>query len=157
MKTKCLTWVRILDVFLNGDWGRRGLNPDERSRLLCVSVRPSLWLPWEPFKVNFVMEKHNKQICIPSEGTVSLRRIWTKLGGNYSYKPPGVSHTAQRPQKQPEILKTNFLYSIKNGKSLFLDLDFGFQTFAAGSRKEISCRIRIRGPNLLLLSSRAKI
>ena len=25
-----------------------------------------------------------------------------------------------------------------------LDLDFGFQTFRAGSREEISCRIRIR-------------
>ena len=37
--------------------------------------------------------------------SVSLRRIWMKLGENSSYKPPGASYTAQGPQKQPEIFK----------------------------------------------------
>ena len=32
-------------------------------------------------------------------------RIWTKLGGNSSYKPPGASYTAHGPQKQSEIFK----------------------------------------------------
>ena len=68
-------------------------------------------------------------------------RIWTELRGNSSYKPPGVSYAAQGPQKQPNSLEKGFLlYSLI---SLFLDLDSGFQTFGAGSRKEISRRIRI--------------
>ena len=37
-------------------------------------------------------------------------RIWTKLGGKSSYKPPGASYTAQGPQKQPEILDTLLLF-----------------------------------------------
>ena len=39
------------------------------------------------------------------DNSVSLRRIWTKLEGNSSYKSPGASYTAQGAQKQPEILK----------------------------------------------------
>ena len=38
----------------------------------------------------------------------SLRRSWTKLGGNSSYKPPGASYSAQAPQKQTEILEHLF-------------------------------------------------
>ena len=38
----------------------------------------------------------------------------------------------------------------------FWDLDFSFQTFGAGSREDISSRIRIRGPAFLLLSSSAE-
>ena len=58
--------------------------------------------------------KHNKQIkhCQATgktymfwDNSVSLRRIGTKRGGNSSYKPPGVSYTAQGPQKQKEIGK----------------------------------------------------
>ena len=36
---------------------------------------------------------------------MSHRRIWTTLGENPSYKPPGASYIAQGPQKQQEILK----------------------------------------------------
>ena len=53
--------------------------------------------------------------------SVSPRRIWTKLGGNSSYKHPGASHTAQGPRKQPEILK-NLLYSLS---TTYQHLDFG--------------------------------
>ena len=44
------------------------------------------------------------------ENSGSLRRIWTKLGDFFSYKPPGASFTAQGPQKQPEVIKNLFLY-----------------------------------------------
>ena len=44
-----------------------------------------------------------------------------------------------------------FVY--KQHTMLFWDLDFGFQTLGAGSREEFSPRIRILGPNMLLLSS----
>ena len=47
-----------------------------------------------------------KQKTIVGDNSVSLRRIWTKLEGNPSYKPPEASYTAQGSQKQPEILKT---------------------------------------------------
>ena len=40
------------------------------------------------------------------DNSVSLRRIWMKLGGNSSYEPPGASCTAQAPQKRSEILNT---------------------------------------------------
>ena len=44
---------------------------------------------------------------ILGDNSVSLRRIWTKLWGNSSYKPPPeASYTAQGPQKQPEIIKS---------------------------------------------------
>lgn len=36
-------------------------------------------------------------------------------------------------------------------------MDFGFQAFAAGSRKEIWRRIRLWGPNFLFLSSSVDI
>ena len=39
--------------------------------------------------------------------------------------------------------KTNIVFSIKNTKVIFLDLDLGFQTFGAGSGEEILRRIRI--------------
>ena len=31
------------------------------------------------------------------DNSVSLRRNWMKLGGNFSYKPRGASYTAQGP------------------------------------------------------------
>ena len=40
---------------------------------------------------------------------MSLRRIWTKIGGNSSDKPPGASYTAQGPQTHPENIKNIFL------------------------------------------------
>ena len=77
-----------------------------------------------------------------------------KLGGKSSYKPAGTSYTAQGPQKHPEIVKTTaFYFSDTNTNLGFLDLDFGYQTFGAGSREEISCIIRICGPHFLPLSS----
>ena len=46
------------------------------------------------------------------DNSVSLGRIWAKLTGNSSYKPPGASYTAQGPQKQPEIMqRCVFVYS----------------------------------------------
>ena len=67
------------------------------------------------------------------------------LGGFFSYKPPGASSTAQGPQEQPEIIKKRLYIcsATKHKKSVFLDLDIGFHTFEAGSREEISRRIRI--------------
>ena len=47
---------------------------------------------------------------------MSLRRIWTKLGGKSSYTPPGASYVAQRPQKQAEILKTQLFMFYKKPK-----------------------------------------
>ena len=32
-------------------------------------------------------------------------QIWTNLGGNSSYKPPGASYAAPGPQQQPEFFK----------------------------------------------------
>ena len=43
------------------------------------------------------------------DDSVSLRRIWTKLGENYSYKPPGACYTPQGPQKQPEFIKNQLV------------------------------------------------
>ena len=63
-------------------------------------------------------------------------RIWTTLGGNYSYKSPGASYTAPGPQKQPQILKTQFIVARTKNENLDLDLYFVFQTFGAGSREE---------------------
>lgn len=83
-----------------------------------------------------------------------LPRIWTSFGGNSSYKPPGASDTAPGPyilQGNEKMRERNFYNSFKT--SVFLDLDFGFQTFGAGSRMEISRRIRKRGPFTLFLSS----
>ena len=66
------------------------------------------------FEVHFVFELQHltfrkneiyKQIMMFGDISVSLMRSWTKLGGFFSYKHPGSSHTAQGPQKQPEILK----------------------------------------------------
>ena len=55
--------------------------------------------------------------------SVSLRRIWTKLGGNSSYEPAGASYTVQASQKQPEIRKNQRFrnYILKN-KSLYIHL-----------------------------------
>ena len=69
--------------------------------------------------------------------------IWTRLGGNSSYKPPGAYYIAQGPQKQPDILKSQLFIVYKQSKLRFLDLDIGFQTCGAGSRAEILRRIRI--------------
>ena len=55
--------------------------------------------------------------------------------GNSSDKPPRASYTAQGLQKQPEIFK-NLLY-------VFLNRMIGFQTFGAGSRKDIPRIIQI--------------
>ena len=50
-----------------------------------------------------------KGLCSPfkviGDTSVSLRRIWTTLGGNSSYNPTEASYTAQGLQKQPAILK----------------------------------------------------
>ena len=54
-------------------------------------------------------------LCLSGE---RLPRIWTKLRGNYSYKPPGVSYTAQGPHKQPEILKKQFFIFSSNTRIL---------------------------------------
>ena len=40
--------------------------------------------------------------------SVSLRRIWTKLDGNYSYKPPRAPHIAQDLRNNQKSIKTNF-------------------------------------------------
>ena len=71
-----------------------------------------------------------------------LRRIWTKLGEVLEKKLPGDSYTAQGPQKQPEILK-HLTFTVRETyeNPCLGDLDFGFQTFGAGSREEISLRI----------------
>ena len=45
-------------------------------------------------------------------------RIWMKLGGNSSYKPPGAYHTAQGPQKQPEIIKNPLLIVYNNSRNV---------------------------------------
>ena len=37
-----------------------------------------------------------------------MPRIWTKLGGHSSYKPPGASYTAQGPLKNQNSSKANF-------------------------------------------------
>ena len=71
------------------------------------------------------------------DNSVLLRRIWTKLEGDSSYKPPGASYTAQGRQKQPDIMKKR-CFANKTYKSIFLDLDFGFQTFRADSREEVA-------------------
>ena len=81
-----------------------------------------------------------KKPCLENN-SMSLRRMWARLKGKSSYKPPGASYTAQGPQKQPEILKPTFLILVNNLD--FFDLDFCFQTFGAGSREENSPRIRI--------------
>ena len=49
----------------------------------------------------------NKKITQFPKGdsSLSLRRIWMKLGETSSYKPPGAFYTAQGPQKPPEIPK----------------------------------------------------
>ena len=49
-----------------------------------------------------------------------FKRIWTKLGENYSYKSPGASYTARGPKKQPE--------SVKNQLLCFLHRCFGFKS-----------------------------
>ena len=50
------------------------------------------------------------------DNSVSLGRIWTKLGANSSYKPPRASYTVQGPQKQPEILNNMCLFCQKQTK-----------------------------------------
>ena len=55
--------------------------------------------------VNFVLQFQQIADWLFGDNLVSLRRIWTKLGGFFSYKPPGASYTPQGPQKQPEIVK----------------------------------------------------
>ena len=58
------------------------------------------------------------------DNSVQLReRIWMKLGGNSSCKPPGDSYTAQGPQKQLEIFKTNIPASILNRERGLLEID----------------------------------
>ena len=47
-------------------------------------------------------------IPISRDNSVSLRRIWTKLRGNYSYKSRGAYYTTQGPQKQLEMITNNF-------------------------------------------------
>ena len=53
--------------------------------------------------------------------SVSQRRIWTRLGENSSCKPPGASHTAQRPQKQQENINNVFVRTYgKSNNSLMI-------------------------------------
>ena len=54
------------------------------------------------------------------KNSVSIRRIWTKLGGNSSYKPPRAYYTAQGTQKQPEILKIQLCIFYENSKNKYL-------------------------------------
>ena len=82
------------------------------------------------------------------DDSVSLRRIWTKLGGNSHHKPRGASYTAQGPQGQPEICGNTF-FGETNMKICIFRLGFRFPDLwrlGAGSREEISRRIRIWGP-----------
>ena len=51
-----------------------------------------------------------------------MPRIWTKLGGNSSYKPPGASCIAQGPQKQPDIFKNQLCMLRQNPKFPLLNL-----------------------------------
>ena len=53
-------------------------------------------------------------------------RIWTKLCGNSSYKPPGASYTAQGPQKQPEIIKRLLFISLTTHKTWIFGPGFRF-------------------------------
>ena len=59
----------------------------------------------------------NKSLYTVGDNSVSLRRIWTKLGGKSSYNPPGASYTAQGPQTQPEIVKNLLFRNYKNFKT----------------------------------------
>ena len=56
---------------------------------------------------------------LPSDSRppASLRRIWTKLGENSAYKPPGTSYTAQGPEKQQEIIKSVLLRNCIQSKT----------------------------------------
>ena len=51
------------------------------------------------------------------DNSVSLRRIWTKLGGKSSYKPPGASYTAPGPYIRQGIGKMKERYLYKSFKT----------------------------------------
>ena len=63
------------------------------------------------------------------DNSVSLRRIWTTLGGNSSYKLPGASYTAQGHQKQPEINKQLFLLFDRKLKQIVAPIIFPLKPF----------------------------
>ena len=57
-------------------------------------------------QIDLQTEQQNARRALFGDNSVSLRRIWMKLWGISSYNPPGASYTAQRPEKQPAILKS---------------------------------------------------
>ena len=54
---------------------------------------------------NYKHNEHHYLFNLIAFNSVAPNRIWKKLKGNSSYKPPGASCTAQGPQKQPGFLK----------------------------------------------------
>ena len=75
--------------------------------------------------------------------------LWTRWSFRVPLPSDKVSHLNSFRDKQKEGNKSLYIFN----KSVFWDLDFGFQTFGASSREEISRRIWIWGANFLLLSS----
>ena len=76
----------------------------------------------------------------------SWGKIFLQASRSFLYSS-GTSETTRNHKK------TTFYFLYKFKKSLFWDLDIGFQTFGPGPREEILRRIRICCPKYLFLSS----
>ena len=68
-------------------------------------------------------------------------RIWTKLGGNSSYKPLGASYAAQGPQKQPEIIEIYVLETKKNNQIRLSPFKGPLHAFTGVGRNSVSVEI----------------
>ena len=55
---------------------------------------------WNPYK-DIYADCSTTMPILWGDNSMSLRRIWTKLG--FCVSPPGASYTAQGPQKQSEL------------------------------------------------------
>ena len=75
-------------------------NPNVQSEIAKSCSKP-ITLGFQISKTNMFKSVHR----VWGDNSVSLRRIWMKLGGNSSYRPPGASYTSQGPQKQAEVIK----------------------------------------------------
>ena len=83
-------------------------------------------------KTTHVLENKEYKLTalfLKGDNSVSLRRIWSKLAGYSSYKPPGASYTAQGPQKQPETLNTYFILFDKFQQQIKLSFIFPYIPF----------------------------